>query len=239
MSGFMDLFKSKQAENTNPQGNPDTNQPSAEKGLSDNPPSTDASGKKMPGTGVESENPLDLYSKLMENAAKNSEAQAPVFKLDPKVLGEVSSKMDFMQGVDPALMQKATSGDVQALLQVMQATNQNAYKAALEHTSALTDTFINKRSEFETQQINKGVKTQLTHQSLSEAPNYNHPAVKNELNRVAEQFARANPDQSPQEIAKAAQKYIQDLAEALNPKAPSKDTATTTNGQMDWSKYLG
>jgi hypothetical protein len=239
MSGFFDLFKQQQAAPTTPAA-PAAAAPNTPPGnLGDSPATTDATGKKMPGTGVAEQNPLDIYSKLMEDAAKNSDAQAPTFKLDPKVLGEVSSKMDFMSGVPQELMEKASKGDVQALLQVMQTTNQNAYKAALEHSSALTDTFINQRSDFETKQINKGVKTQLTHQSLSEAPNYNHPAVKNELNRVAEQFARANPDQSPQEIAKAAQKYIQDLAEALNPKAEVKDTKHTTNGEMDWSKYLG
>lgn len=235
MAGFMDLFKTP----ATPAASTEAPGTQVQRNLGDSPPSTGPDGKTMPGTGVAPQNPLDIYTKLMEDAAKNTDTQAPVFKLDPKVLGEVSSKMDFTASVDPALMQKAMQGDVQALLQVMQTTNQNAYKAALEHSSALTDTFINKRSDFESQQINKGVKTQLTHQSLSEAPNYNHPAVKNELNRVAEQFSRANPDQSPQEIAKAAQKYIQDLAAALNPKsAPAKDTATTTNGEMDWSKYL-
>lgn len=224
---IMDMFKAKP---------PVAPTPAANKDLSATPPVVDASGK-MPGTGVTSENPLDAYKKVMEDAAKNTDAPAPSFKLDDKVLTDVSSKMDFTKNIDPALMAKAMAGDASAFLQVMQASNQAAYRASLEHSSALTDTFMSQRSAYEQDKINSGVKTQLTQQSLASAPNYSHPVIKQELNRVAEQFARANPDMSPQDIAKAAQKHIQDMAQALAP--PPVPTQEQKMENMDWSKYLG
>ena len=227
---IMDMFKAKPAADAG-------NATQQQKDLSATPPTTNAKGE-MPGTGITEVNPLDTYKKVMEDAAKNSDAQAPSFKLDPKVLSDVSSKMDFTSGVNPELMQKALAGDAQSLLQVIQSTSQNAYRASLEHASSLTDTFLNQRSTFENQKINSGVRDQLTQQSLSSAPNYDHPVIKQELNRVAAQFAKANPDQSPAEIAKAAQKYIQDLSAALNPQTAAATAAKDSSTEMDWSKYL-
>lgn len=239
---IMDLFRSAPSSDSNNNSsnsgaNNSTADPSKEgkQNLSDSNPTADANGK-MPGTNDTPVNPLDVYAKMFENAAKNSDIQAPQFKLDPKVVDDVSSKLDFTQSVPPELMEKALTGDVKALLGVIQATTQNAYKTALQHGSSLTDTFINQRSEFDQNRINNGVKRELTSQALSDAPNFDHPVVKQELNRIASQFAKANPDASPQEIAKSAKAYITDLAAAMNPSSKTSDS--TKGGEFDWSKYL-
>ena len=202
--------------------------------LSDSPPTIGPDGK-IPGTDPNTVNPLDAYKKMFDNASNGSEIQAPQFKLDPAVINDVSGKMDFTKGVDPEVLSKATNGDVSAMMQIIKTVGQNSYKAAIEHGTALTDTFITQRGEYEKSQISNGVRSQLTNNELSSAPNYSHPVVKAELNRVAAGFARANPDASPSEVAKAAQKYIQDLQMALNP----TDSKTSQNKEeMDWSKYL-
>lgn len=236
---IMDFFKPSATNNTDPSpntgGNTSSNDPSKDgkQNLSDPPPATNKDGK-VPGSNETPENPLDIYSKMFENAAKNSDIQAPDFSLDPKVVNEVSSKLDFTKEVPPELMEKALGGDTKALLSVIQQTSQNAYKAALQHGTALTDTFVKQRSDYDQKTINSGVKRELTTHALSDAPNFNHPVVRQELNRVAAQFAKANPDASPQEIAKSAQQYITDLSSALNPAAPKKEL----EGEMDWAKYL-
>jgi len=231
---IMDLFKSAPAA---PVGTAPTIQqkPTPEPKLGDSPITKDAEGNPIPPSGTPV-NPLDAYSKMFENASKSSSIEAPAFKLDPKVLGEVSTSMDFTKGVQSELMDKALQGHTQALLAVIQSVGRNAYSASLEHATALTETHLGQRAAYETQQLNKGVKQQLTSNALSTAPNYNHPVVKAELNRVAAQFASGNPDASPQEIATAAQKYITDLSAALAPASTSKN-AQQEEG-IDWEKYL-
>ena len=238
---IMDFFRQPQADsNQNPSpnngGQPSSNDPSKDgkTNLSEAPPAANKDGK-MPGSNETPENPLDVYSKMFENAAKNSDIQAPEFKLDPKVVNEVSSKLDFTKELPPELMEKALTGDVKALLGVIQATTQNAYKAALQHGTALTDTYVKQRSEFDQKSLHTGVRQELTTHALSDAPNFDHPVIRQELNRVANQFAKANPDASPQEIAKSAKQYITDLSSALNPAAPK---TPANGGEMDWSKYL-
>lgn len=234
--GIMDLFKPQSP--TNPTGAPapaGSNPPPAAKAdLSANPPAVGPDGK-MPGTDPNNQNPLDVYSKMFDTANNGSDLQAPSFKIDPKVLSDVSSKMDFTRGVNQETLAKATSGDTAALLDIIKTVGQNSYRAALEHNTALTDSYLTNRGDFDKKSLERGVKSQLTASELSSAPNYNHPVVKAELNRIANQFAAANPDASPQEVAKAAQKYIADLQNALNPTAKTE----SSEEEMDWSKYLG
>ena len=215
---------------------PDTTKASTDqKNLSDPNPTKDANGN-LPGTDGTQKNPLDIYAETFENARKSSDIQAPSFKLDSKVLNDVSKTMDFTKGIAPDLLEKALGGDVKALMGVMQAVGQNSYSASLEHATALTDTHLGQRAEFESARVNKGVRSQLTNDALSSTPNYDHPVVKQELNRVANQFAAANPDASPAQIAKAAQKYMTDLHMAMNPSKTAEQQQK--DGEMDWSKYI-
>lgn len=236
---IFDLFSTKPAtgDSSNPGDNKtgDTTKPNADdKNLSASPPTTGSDGK-MPGTNTMPENPLDVYAKMFDTAAKNSGIQAPDFSLDPKLVNDVASKLDFTKEIAPELMEKALQGDVKSLLGVIQATSQNAYKAALSHGTALTDTFVKNSAEYNNKQLKSGVRGELTTQALSDAPNFDHPVIRQELIRVAEQFAKANPDAPPQEIAASAKKYMTDIANALNPKAPPKEEK---DGERDWAKYL-
>ena len=233
---IMDLFKSASPVGDSNKDTKQQQQPqNGKENLSENPPTDNGNGK-MPGTEPIDQNPLDVYKKMFENNT-SSELEAPSFKLDPKVLGDVSSKMDFTRGIQQETLQKATSGDVSALMDIIKKVGQNSYRAAIEHNTALTDTFINQRGDFENKKLERGVKQQLTSSALSETANYNHPVIKAELNRVANQFSSSNPDASPQEIAKAAKKYIDDLYTAMNP-STKKDGDNSEEGEMDWSKYL-
>ena len=238
MAGIMDMFKTTPAQPAAPTTPTIPATHPENKDLSANPATTDKNGK-MPGTDGVAENPLDVYSKMFDNANNGSELQAPTFKIDPKVLSNVSSKMDFTKGIAPELVSKATTGDVSALMEIIKTVGQNSYRASIEHTTALTDSFMTQRGEYEGQVLAKGVRSQLTSAELANAPNYNHPVVKAELNRIASQFAAANPDASPQEVAKAAQKYISDLQSALNPADPNRNPdGSNKPEEMDWSKYL-
>ncbi len=232
MNFFANMFKTDNTPATNP--NPAAPAaPTPGTGLS----APKETGEKLPeATPV---NPLDAYKKMFDDSVKSSDISAPSFKLDPTVLSKVSGEMDFTKGINEELMTKALGGDAKSLLDVMQSVGRNAYSASLEHTTSLTDAHLTNRAAFERQSIDKGVKTQLTHDALSSAPNYSHPVVKAELNRVASTFAQANPDASPKEVAEAAQKYIMDLQSALSPtKATDANGAAGGGGETDWSKYL-
>jgi len=211
-----------------------------QKGLSDPNPTKDAAGNPIGGDQTPKD-PLEVYAEMFKNANKAGDNIAPAFKLDPKVLGDVSASMDFTKGIDPALAEAAMKGDPASIMKMMQEVSRNAYRVSLEHASTLTDTHLNQRGAFDQRNMQDTVRTSLTDQALSTAQNYSNPLVKAELNRVATQLAKANPDMPPAQIAETAQKYIQDMAAALNPdNNPANKAAAEAkkDENFDWSKYL-
>lgn len=179
-------------------------------------------------------NPLDAYTKLFDNTNKNTEV-APVFSLDPKVLGEVSASMDFTQGISPELMQQAQGGDTKALIQMMQHVGRQAYQSAMNHNTTLTDKFVGARSAYDLKSVGSKVKSELTSSALAGAPNANHPVVKQELTRIANALQAEHPDSSPQQIAEAAQKYFADMYSAMN---PTEAAPAVPKGETDWGAYF-
>lgn len=191
---------------------------------------------KMAGTDQLPPNPLDVYAKLWETTDKAPEA-APVFNLDPKVLDQVSGTLDFTKAVSPELMQKATSGDMQAMMQVMNHVGQQSYKAALAHSTSLTDKFVDSRSKFDLKGIGAQVKSELATNAMSSIPNYSHPAVKTEVNRIAQAMQKQNPEATPDEIATATKEYFTNVYAAINPSAPTQEQQQQGQ-EVDWDKYF-
>lgn len=244
---FADLFKKPQATtptNTNGDNNkpfPTEEQRNPDGTIKDTSKDDKTKDGKLPGGKDSIENPLDIYKQMWEDAGKGSTIKAPEFKLDAEAVGKVASNMDFTKGLDAELLTKATGGDVNSLLEIIKKVGQNSYRAAIEHSSSLTDTFISKRSDYERSQINDGVREQLTTSALANTPNFSHPVIKQELTRIAKGFASANPDASPQEVADLAKKYMTDLHTAMNPTDPNAKTnkdGTKASDVMDWDKYL-
>lgn len=182
-------------------------------------------------------NPLDAYAKMYDNANKATPEAAPKFALDSKTVGEVTSSLDFTKDLPQDLMSKALAGDAQALIQAMNMVGRNAYQTSLQHSAALTDRFVGSRLEFEGKQLGSKVKSELTSSALSTAPNYQHPVVKAELNRIANMLAAEHPDATPQQIAESAQKYLMDVTNAVNPSKPA-ETAASQGKETDWSAFL-
>ena len=201
----------------------------------DGKPATGADGK-MPGSNQEPPNPLDVYAKLFDNATTPEKDLPPAFNLDPKLMDDVSNSLDFTKGVSPELLSKATSGDMNAMLQIINRVGQQSYRTALHHSTSLTDKFVGARSQHDLKNLGTHVKRELTDQALSSDPNFSHPVVKKQLNDIANRMQRENPEASPIQIAQAAKQYILDLAEALNP--PSKEKQEGADKEMDWSEYL-
>ena len=188
-------------------------------------------------TPPEPQNPLDAYAKLFDNANKSQPDGPPSFNLDPETLTKVSGSLDFTQGIDPDLLSKATSGDSQAFLKIINQVGQRSYQAALHHGTTLTDKYVGARSEYDRKALPGHVRQSLTDHALSSIPNATHPVIKQQLKMISTQMQAANPDASPEEIAQAASKYIQDLAGALNP-SQSASKSTDSADEMDWAAYM-
>lgn len=205
------------AGNVNPPTNPPpgNNNPSA--GNNNNPPPNGNPANQQ----QQQNDPLAPFAKMFDNAP-NAEAP-PSFNLDPKQLAEVAKTQNFVNGVDPALLERAQTGDSKALLEIIGAVGQNAYQAALAHGSKLTDTFVQAREAHNAKGFGNKVRSELVNAELGSTLNFSNPVVRNQLTRTAADLQRQHPDASPAEIKRMAVEYITELANAINPNAGSRE----------------
>jgi len=146
--------------------------------------------------------------------------------------------MDFMKGVPQDLMEKASGGDVKALMELMQHTTRNAYAAALDHGTKLTDTYMGRRGEYDKTAVQSSVKTSLLDQAVSSQANLKNPLVKQEVARIAREFAKSSPDANPSEIVQQAMNYFNDIHAAITPQQ-SQEQQNKQAGQVDdWEAFL-
>ncbi len=185
--------------------------------------------------------PMDKFAKMFDNEGSQGDA-APTFNLDPKTLGEVADSQDFMQGIDPELMQKATSGDMQSLMQLMNNVGRNAYKASLSHGGTLSSKYVEAREQHTAKGLGSKVKGELTTAALSNIPSFKHPVVQRQLKETAERLSKLHPDAQPQEIANMAIEYVSELASAINPAttAESGNAAKKSGerGEEYWNEFF-
>ena len=187
---------------------------------------------------VEIPDPMAVYSKMFEDAAKVTTEGPPAFNLDGETLSKVSSQMDFMKGVPQELLDRAQSGEAKAMMELIQHTNRNAYAAALDHGTKLTDTYMGRRGEYDKFAVQSSVKTSLLDQEIASTVNLKNPLVKQEVARIADTFAKSRPDASPREIVNQAMNYFNELQAAMSPQQESSSTEQTAGQVSDWEKWL-
>jgi hypothetical protein len=192
--------------------------------------------EQMPGTDQLPPNPLDVYAKLWDNTSNTEANQPPRFQVDPKVIGDVSSNLDFTKDVPQELMQKAQTGDMQALMSMMNHVARGAYQSALQHNMGLTDKFIDARSSYDQQAISGRVKSEMVTSSFKDIPNSHHPVVKSELKRIAEAMQKQYPEAHPDEIVQHTKEYWKLLQDATTGKP--QENAPTAGAETDWDKFF-
>lgn len=150
----------------------------------------------------------------------NSKFSRP--KLDQNKLGEGFGKMSFTQGLDPNKIQKALGGDAESFMEILEHTARRAamtsFQASESYNGRLLDTYdqsVNARipkqiSEFETRSAVRNT-----------IKGMDHPAVSPWLDSLQSQFRERFPDASPQEIAQAAQRYLQEAAKVITGQSES------------------
>lgn len=165
--------------------------------------------------------PFAAYSKMFDNTA-NAEV-APTFTIDDKVLGSVAASQDFMKGINPDLVQRASTGDMSAVMEMMNEVARNAYKTSLQHGGKLTEGFVGSRESFSDKGFTTKVRGELTANALTGTPNFKNPVVRKQLIEIANNLQRQHPDAPPEEIAQMSRDYITTLSKAIS----SDETQTT------------
>jgi len=211
------------------QNNPQ-NQPNGNQGNNNN-----NQGNGQNANPNEPTNPLDVYGKMFDNPANPD--TPPAFNIDPKVMDNVVGSQDFMRGIDPELMNKALAGDVKSMMDIIQSSNRNVYRAAIEHGGVLTDKFVGAREAYSGKTLPSRVKEELTNQELSNTPNYKHPVVQKQLTEIATRLQRLHPDAAPREIARMAKEYLSEIAKVIQDTGEGNGNQVASK-ETNWDEFF-
>lgn len=218
------------------------NQPNGASAQNNNPATLPGASSESGNNGqnsgkpAESTDPFDKYKGMFDNKASTD--AAPGFTLDDKMLGDVAGAQDFMKGLNADLVQRATSGDTAALMQMMNEVARNAYRSSLSHSGKLTESFVGAREGFSEKSFSKKVRGELTVNSLTGTPNFSNPVVREQLIRIANDMQKQHPDASPQEIGDMAKDYITQLSNAINPQNGQQNQNNQAKGPTDFNEWF-
>lgn len=212
-----------------------TNIDSAGNPITDNQEDPNAPGNQS-ADGNQNEDRFTKFSKMWDNPT-NPE-KAPTFSLDPAQLDTIVKAQNFRQGISPELMERATTGDAKAMIEMMDIVAQNAYRTSLEHGSKLTDGFVTARETHNAKGFGSKVKGELTNSGLSSIKGSKNPVVQKQLRTTAESLQRTHPDASPEEIVQMTLEYFQELSTAINGDTP-QDNQSQAPKATNWDDWFG
>lgn len=214
------------------------NQPNGANAPNPNPATLPGNAPTGPNanTPPEPPDPFDKYKGMFDTKANTD--VAPNFTLDEKMLGEAAGHQDFLRGISPDLVQKATSGDTAALMQMMNEVGRNAYKSSLSHGGRLTESFVGAREGYQDRGFSKKVRGEMTVSALTQTPNFKNPVVREQLTRIANDLQVQHPDAAPGEIADMAKDYITQLSHAISPPVASSEDGRRSRAPVDFDEWF-
>lgn len=215
-----------------------------------NPPGTEPafqanqSTNPTPQNPTEAASPLDEYKDLFNIDTKEGEdvydPNAPFFSADPTKLAEMSSKQNF---VDPATMselaQKATGGDHQALMQLINNVSQQAFQKAADFSIEVGNRTARSAMDRGTKELPNRVRDLLSRDNLASLnPAFSHAGAKPLVNAVRQQIEQKYPEATPQEIAKMTNNYLTQFASTLTQPAAQTAQQQQQAKEEDWDTFF-
>lgn len=182
---------------------------------------------------------LDDFTQIWEPAGKDesgkqlpdpSKFNRP--KLDMNKIQETVNKMSFTGNIDPAKAQAALTGDVSALMEILDGVGRNAFQSAFSANESYQGRILDNYDASVNARIPKMVGSLGSQQQIGELnPNLSHPALAPMVKSVRQQFESAYPDASPKEIAAAVNHYFSQTAALLNTNQSESGNGNLATGQ--------
>lgn len=157
-------------------------------------------------------------------AAKPQESATakPVFQpTDPNALQQAVSSINFAEVVPQELMQKASGGDAAAMAEMLNLVARAGYAASAESAKELvTQHDATRTSQMEDRMMQK-FKEMLGGEAVKKVnPAFENPRYAPMLDKLKTQFQAAYPNAGPDELARHAEKFMEDFANDIYKGSP-------------------
>lgn len=192
-----------------------------------NPPTGDAS-------------PLAGYSGMWNTENKGGD---PTFStnlsFDPTKISQAATKLDFKQVLDPALAQKALSGDAGALMDLIQQSSQATFAKAVQASGLMTQEAAKRQGDAITGSLPEYLRRQSSQLTASENKFFANPAVSPVIETIQKQLAITYPNATAAELKQHALAYFDGMAkEYASSSSPDPTAAKKAPGDQDWGAFF-
>jgi hypothetical protein len=231
-----------------PQQQQNTQQPQQNSNGSGGPANTQHSPQNSNmNPGGNASNPLDPFAQLMTpskdvlTARQQEEAQrtAGLFgdNFSAENVNKAVGQTNFAQGIDPAKVQAALGGDINAFMEVLNGVATSAVSTSIQAAKGMVEHGVNTGTEKFSTSLDSRFRDYEMRQQTPKNAALQHPVGKALLSTVAKQIATANPRMSASEVNTQAESMFTEFAKLLNPAAPSNEEVASKAG-ADWEAFL-
>jgi len=218
-------------------------------------PQSNGNPVAIPPAATGDQSPLSNFADLFKadpTQTTTSPSISPNFNLDPQGILAQAQKVNFTQGIDPALVDKAMSGDKAAFVDVLNKVAQFGFANATMATGEIVKNSLNSAEGTLRQSVlPDAIRQHSIQTALNESnPVFTDPAVAPMLGMLKNQFATKYPTATPSEIAAMATQYLTGFSQKIvtaqggtivdrQQQQTSSQRGFGQQNDTDWSALLG
>lgn len=195
------------------------------------------------------DNPLDPFMKLLTpsrevmeaKTAKQTENSKGLFgdSFSPDAVTKAMSGMDFTQGINPELAQKALGGDHASLMELLNGVTRNAVSASVQMSHGMVEKGVSTGIERFGGDMDSRMRDFSLRNQNVDNPAMQHPFGKAMLSTIKRQIAEANPRMSADEVHQHAVSGFSEFAKMVTSSGESAQRDQNSGPkEMDWSLFL-
>lgn len=181
---------------------------------------------------------LDFFARLVQNNGAGSNATAaPTFSIPQETLQQASSQLDFTQGIPPEAVQRLQGGDWTALTEILNHVGRTGYQAAMTHSMALTNRFVDDRLQHEAGTLDQRIGHRLATSNLPSIAELN-PIAQTMFRDTMTHLQTAYPGASQAQLEQQAWTLMEDLGKQFD-RTGRQQQQQQRAAEPDWDAYGG
>lgn len=190
--------------------------------------------------------PADEMHKIWEQRPGDSASAKQIFTPDMEKFKSAVAQMDFTQGIDPQLAQKALGGDTEALMTLINSSGRNAYAQSTLGSRELIEHALRERTaELERSMEQRFKALRAGERAAEQNAAFKDPLVQPLLRDIQGRLQTQFPEASAEELAERAQKMLVGMAQKIVSQTPDtlareareKQTAAQQPGAFNWEDW--
>lgn len=185
--------------------------------------------------------PMDSFKSLWENTTKSSEGPKGVLpQITAEQLSTTLANSNFLSGIDPEVLKRASSGDSAAFSDVINQGLRTVMTQSVLASHGLVEAGARGQSAQWKDTLPSMVRSSNVQDALSSNSVFSNPAAKPMVELVRAQLESKHPQASAKEIAELTQQFIGDFAKlATPPETKQQDGGRSGGNDTDWYAALG